>query len=282
VAIHHNGTLSFQVLNHRMENLFAVVYRCIMMNDPGEKVAETHSIMQRWSKGLLTFQSNASPEPIETPGRPDKPNLVHPRELPRRSFHTEEGRAALLHAITHIEFNAINLALDAVYRFRGCTSEYYNDWLTVADEEARHFVLLHQRLRELGFEYGDFDAHNGLWDMALRTAHDVLVRMALVPRVMEARGLDVTPGMIERFDSIGDKRSVDVLKIIMEEEVGHVEIGSRWFHHFCDQRRLPREQTYLDLMQQYAQGRVKPPLHREARKAAGFTEKELEYLEGLL
>lgn len=265
-----------------MENLFAAAYRCIMINVPGEKVIETHRLVQHWRAGQLALDSKDPAVQIETPGRPEKPVLVHPRELPRRSFHTTEGRAALLHAITHIEFNAINLALDAVYRFRDCPNDYYNDWLRVADEEARHFVLLSERLQELGYEYGDFDAHNGLWDMALRTAHDVLIRMALVPRVMEARGLDVTPGMIERFAAIDDQRSVDVLNVIMEEEVGHVEIGSRWFHYFCDQRQLPREQTYLDLMQQYAQGRVKPPLHRDARKAAGFTEKELEYLEGLL
>ncbi|WP_455207110.1 ferritin-like domain-containing protein [Kaarinaea lacus] len=265
-----------------MENLFAVTYRCIMLNDPDEKVAETHRITKCWWEGQLTMQSNDLPVTIDKPGRPEKPILVHPRELPRRSFHTAEGRAALLHAITHIEFNAINLALDAVYRFRDLPRTYYNDWLTVADEEARHFVLLRERLRQLDYEYGDFDAHNGLWDMALRTAHDELIRMALVPRVMEARGLDVTPGMIERFASINDQRSVAVLNIIMEDEVGHVEIGSRWFHYFCDQRQLPRDKTYLDLMQQYAQGRVKPPLHRDARKAAGFTEQELQYLEGLL
>ena len=265
-----------------MENLFAAAYRCIMINAPGEKVTATHRLVQHWRASQLALDNKEPPVQIETPGRPDKPVLVHPRELPRRSFHTAEGRAALLHAITHIEFNAINLALDAVYRFRDSPKDYYNDWLRVADEEARHFVLLSERLQELGYEYGVFDAHNGLWDMALRTAHDVLIRMALVPRVMEARGLDVTPGMIERFAAIDDQRSVDVLNVILEEEVGHVEIGSRWFHYFCDQRQLPREQTYLDLMQQYAQGRVKPPLHRDARRAAGFTEKELEYLEGLL
>ncbi|MCI0508052.1 MAG: ferritin-like domain-containing protein [Gammaproteobacteria bacterium] len=265
-----------------MENLFAVTRRCIMLSDPGEKVAETHRIVRCWREGQLTVQSSEPPESIEAAGRPAAPLLVHPRKLPRRSFHTAEGRAALLHAITHIEFNAINLALDAVYRFRDLPDGYYNDWLTVADEEARHFVLLRGRLRQLGHEYGEFEAHNGLWDMAVRTAHDVLIRMALVPRVMEARGLDVTPGMIERFAAIGDQQSAGVLRVILEEEVGHVQIGSRWFHYFCDQRQLPREKTYLDLMQQYAQGRIKPPLHKDARKAAGFTEQELQYLEGLL
>ena len=265
-----------------MQNLFGAAYRCIMIEDPDEKVDQTHLVANQWREEELTIDNNKSPESIEIPGRPEKPLLVNPRVLPRRSFHTEEGRAALLHAITHIEFNAINLALDAVYRFQDMPRDYYNDWLKVADEEAQHFVLLRDRLQLLGYDYGDFDAHNGLWDMALRTAHDVLIRMALVPRVMEARGLDVTPGMIDRFKAIGDQYSVDVLNVILEEEVGHVEIGSRWFHYCCDQRQLPREKTYLDLMQQYAQGRVKPPLDRKARKAAGFTEQELEYLEGLL
>ncbi|WP_455202360.1 ferritin-like domain-containing protein [Kaarinaea lacus] len=265
-----------------MENLFAAAYRCILICDPADKVDQTRHIVKQWREGQLALENNEPPKSITIPGRPNKPSLVNPRELPRRSFHTPEGRAALLHAITHIEFNAINLALDAVYRFRDLPQEYYNDWLKVADEEAQHFTLLRDRLQRLGYDYGDFDAHNGLWDMALRTAHDVLVRMALVPRVMEARGLDVTPGMIDRFNAIGDQQSVDVLNVILEEEVGHVEIGSRWFHYFCDQRELPREKTYLELMQQYAQGRVKPPLDREARKAAGFTEQEIQYLEGLL
>ena len=272
-----------------MKNLFDAAYRCIMISDPIEKVQQTQQLVNHYNcdKEHFSIQSdiepaNVEPKTIVNPGRPDKPHLIDPRKLPRRSFHHEQGRAALLHAITHIEFNAINLALDAVYRFRDMPQEYYTDWLKVAGEEAQHFFLLKNRLSSLGYDYGDFEAHNGLWDMALRTAHDVLIRMALVPRVMEARGLDVTPGMIDRFSAIGDRQSVEVLTIILQEEVGHVEIGSRWFHYCCDQRNLPREQTYLDLMQQYAQGKVKPPLDRKARMAAGFTEQELDYLEGML
>jgi len=254
-----------------------------MADSCNTKVQLTQELARRWQQGAkLSLASEDCPRSIEIPGRPALPNLVDPRNLPRRRFSDAIGSAALLHAITHIEFNAINLALDAVYRFRGMPKDYYGDWLSVADEEARHFVLLRDRLQSIGFAYGDFDAHNGLWDMAVRTAHDVLVRMALVPRVMEARGLDVTPGMIDKFLSIGDSDSAEVLQIIMDEEVGHVEIGSRWFHYLCDQRQLPREQTYLMLMQQYAKGKVKPPLHRQARLAAGFSEQELQYLEGLI
>ena len=247
------------------------------------KVQFTRALVRRWQLGAkFSLVSDDQPQPIDIPGRPSRPNLVDPRDLPRRRFNNASGSAALLHAITHIEFNAINLALDAVYRFRDMPRDYYDDWLSVADDEARHFVLLKDRLQAIGFSYGDFDAHNGLWDMAIRTGHDVLVRMALVPRVMEARGLDVTPGMIEKLCAIGDLESADVLRIIMDEEVRHVEIGSRWFHYLCDQRHIPREHTYLDLMQQYAKGKVKPPLHRQARLAAGFSERELQYLEGLL
>lgn len=270
-----------------MKNLFKTALHCLLLRDPAEKVKQTKALVQEWSAcsdevKRVAIIPAAIPDDLTEPGRPERPGLVDPRELPRRSMSSPQGTAALLHAITHIEFNAINLALDAVYRFRGMPVDYYDDWLRVAGEEALHFELLNERLGETGYCYGDFDAHNGLWDMAMCTAHDVLVRMALVPRVMEARGLDVTPGIIERFQRIGDEKSVSVLQIIMRDEVGHVEIGSRWFHYLCDQRKLPREETYLDLMSQYAKGRIKPPLHRDARLSAGFTQSELDYLEGMI
>lgn len=270
-----------------MENLFNAAYQCLLVSDPDEKVKQTKSLCGQWADLSLDVKNKAIADPtalveLSEPGRPAKPVLVDPRKLPRRGMSSPENVAALLHAITHIEFNAINLALDAVFRFREMPVGFYDDWLQVADEEASHFQLLQTRLKDTGYEYGDFDAHNGLWDMAMCTAHDVMIRMALVPRVMEARGLDVTPGIIERFRSIGDKESVAVLEVIMREEVGHVEIGSRWFHYLCDQRKLPREETYLDLMNQYAKGKVKPPLHRDARLSAGFSEAEIDYLEGML
>lgn len=270
-----------------MKNLFTAALDCLLLQDPAKKVKQTKALVQEWA-GCSDLEKRSAINHIgriddfAEPGRPEKPELVDPRELPRRSMSSPQGTAALLHAITHIEFNAINLALDAVYRFREMPADFYDDWLQVAGEEALHFELLNERLNETGYCYGDFDAHNGLWDMAMCTAHDVLVRMALVPRVMEARGLDVTPGIIERFQNIGDDKSVSVLQIIMRDEVGHVEIGSRWFHYLCDQRQLPREETYLDLMSQYAKGRIKPPLHREARLSAGFTQSELDYLEGMI
>jgi uncharacterized ferritin-like protein (DUF455 family) len=207
--------------------------------------------------------------------------LVSPGRLAQRRIGTPEGQAALIHAVAHIEFIAINLACDAVFRFRDMPDAYYADWVRVAAEEAYHFSLLHTRLGQLGYAYGDFPAHNGLWDLAVRTAHDPLLRMALVPRVMEARGLDVTPGMMERFASIGDQQTVAILQIILRDEVGHVEAGSRWFRYLCEQRGLEPEATYFDLLQEHLAGGIRCPLHKPARLAAGFTESELGRLEAL-
>ena len=211
------------------------------------------------------------------PGRPTQPALIHPSQVPRRGLGTPEGRAALIHAVAHIEFNAINLALDACWRFRGMPADYYRDWLSVAKDEARHFRMLQQRLRELGYAYGDFSAHNGLWEAAEKTRHDVLVRMALVPRVLEARGLDVTPGMIQRLQQVGDVETVRILGIILDEEVRHVAIGTRWFHMLCAQRGLEPVATFRGLLVEYGM-RLRPPFNHEARRVAGFVEAEFELL----
>lgn len=211
---------------------------------------------------------------LGVPGRPERPELIDPAKVPRRRLGSDAGRAALVHAVAHIEFNAINLALDACWRFQGMPANYYHDWLSVAVDEARHFQLLAARLRDLGHEYGDFPAHNGLWEAAEKTAHDVLVRMALVPRVLEARGLDVTPGMIQRLESVGDTATVEILQLILREEVRHVQIGTHWFHFCCAQRGLPPDQTFVELLADYNMS-VRPPLNEAARQQAGFSEREL-------
>ncbi len=262
-----------------MANLFETAARCLAMSDPAEKVHTTRQAAARWRAGGLPLKNNAPPAPIAEPGRPDRPLLVSPRELPKRGFNSAEGRAALIHAVAHIEFNAINLAWDAVYRYRDMPARYYGDWVRVADEEAYHFSLLRERLRGLGRDYGDFTAHNGLWEMAQDTAHDVLVRMALVPRVLEARGLDVTPGMMARLRAAGDGQTVALLEIILRDEIGHVEIGTRWFRWLCEQRGLAPEPTFHKLIAQYMKGRIKGPFHRDARLQAGFSESELAALE---
>ena len=220
--------------------------------------------------------------PSETPpaaGRPERPELVHPSRLPRRGLGSQAGRAALLHAVAHIEFNAINLALDAALRFTDMPPDFYRDWLSVAHDEARHFRLLIDRLAEIDTAYGDFPAHNGLWEMAEKTAHDPLIRMALVPRVLEARGLDVTPGMIERLRQVGDSGSVACLEIILEEEVRHVAIGSGWFGYLCERRGFDPEPTFRRLLDEYYGQGLRGPFNHAARLEAGFSESELRDLE---
>jgi len=260
-------------------NLFSRTDECLQQAEPEQKRHCVAELVEAWHGNVLDTET-APLEPIGQPGRPERPQLVSPRDLPRRKLTSPEGHAALIHSICHIEFNAINLALDAVYRFRDLPTDFYTDWLRVAKEEAYHFGLLRDHLRSLGHDYGDFDAHNGLWEMAVDTAHDPMIRMALVPRVLEARGLDVTPGIMHKLAEIGDEQAVEILKIIQRDEVGHVEIGTRWFRYLCEQRKLEPEQTFRNLLSQYMKGSIKGPLDRKARRQAGFTEAELDYLEG--
>ena len=259
-------------------SLFAAARYCLDCCDFNEKVRLTQLYARQWRDGLLDLDAAIPVETLADPGRPAVPTLVSPSKLSKRSMNTLQGRQALVHAICHIEFNAINLALDAVYRFRGMPREYYSDWLQVADEEAYHFSLLCERLQQLECDYGDFNAHNGLWEMACKTDHDVMVRMALVPRVLEARGLDVTPGMIQRLRSVGDLRTVELLEIILRDEVGHVAIGSRWFRYLCKQREINSDQTFADLLQEYMKGHVKGPFYEQGRRDGGFSEDELKML----
>jgi uncharacterized ferritin-like protein (DUF455 family) len=214
------------------------------------------------------------------PGRPSRPELVSAKAVPARSPFTLEGRAALLHAICHIEFNAINLALDAVWRFEGMPLAFYMDWLRVAAEEASHFRLLRDHLLTLDCQYGDFVAHDGLWAMCERTAGDIVARMALVPRTLEARGLDATPLIQDKLSRAGDPRAVEILDIILRDEVGHVAIGNRWFRQLCEARGLDALQLYPQLVKQYDAPRMRPPFNEAARRAAGFTDDELAFLAG--
>ena len=209
------------------------------------------------------------------PGRPERPELVPALAVRHRSMHTTEGRAALIHALAHIEFNAINLALDAIWRFPGMPSEYYFDWLGVAAEEALHFSLLDAHLQTLGYRYGDFPAHNSLWEMAEKTAGDVLARLALVPRTLEARGLDASPPLRAKLAQAGDRAAAEILDIILRDEIGHVAIGNRWYNWLCDIRGLDPISTYAVLATQYKAPALRGPFNLDARRAAGFSETEL-------
>lgn len=264
-----------------INNVYEQAYACLMLADPAEKVVAVNRLQTRWENDELGCESLGPVQSVAVPGRPQQPELLHPSEVPRRRLASAQGRIALIHAITHIEFNAINLALDAVYRFRDMPSAYYADWLRVAREEAYHFSLLRDRLLQLGAQYGDLPAHNGLWEMALKTADDVLVRMALVPRVLEARGLDVTPGMMRRLEAVGDHETVAILEIILRDEIGHVAIGSRWYAYACERRACEPASTFRQLLTEYVPAGVHGPFHRQARLEAGFSESELRDLEAL-
>ena len=218
-------------------------------------------------------------EPAGLPGWPARPLLVPPSQLPTRSAFGHAGRAALLHAVAHIEFNAIALALDAIWRFAGLPRAYYLDWARVAGEEALHFSLLQDHLASFGHAYGDFAAHDGLWSMAERTRGDVLARMALVPRTLEARGLDVTPAMRAKFARAGDTRAAAILDVILRDEIGHVAIGNRWYRWLCARAGVDPLQAHAQFALQHRAPRPKPPFNLEARRAAGFDAAELAALD---
>ena len=217
--------------------------------------------------------------PASLPGRPARPELVAPAEVKHRSMATVEGRAALLHALAHIEFNAVNLALDILWRFAGMPEAFYRDWLRVAREEAYHFDLLRQRLATMGYDYGDFPAHNGLWDMAERTRGDLLARLALVPRTLEARGLDASPMIRNKLAGAGDAQSAGIVDIILRDEIGHVAIGNHWFKQLCAQSDQEPVACYAELARRYDAPRLRGPFNLEARRAAGFDDAELAALQ---
>ena len=264
-------------------SLHALAARCVDSTAVADKLALTAEAAALFHAGEAVADAASAAEiaPIKSPGRPERPRLVAPRDLPRRGLASEEGRAALVHAVAHIEFNAINLAWDAVYRFRGMPAEYYRDWVGVAVDEARHFELLSARLAELGHSYGDFDAHDGLWEMAIKTTDSCLARMALVPRVLEARGLDVTPGMIARLRNAGDEATVAILEVILAEEVAHVAAGSRWFAWCCERAGVDAQATFHALIAEHLRGALRGPFNAEARLRAGFTPAELARLDEL-
>ncbi|SAL37713.1 hypothetical protein AWB71_01928 [Caballeronia peredens] len=250
--------------------------------DPAAKAARARALWETASAHPSRIDAAVLlADPGDLPGRPARPELVEPSSLKRRGMQSEAGRAVLLHALAHIEFNAINLALDAVWRFPSMPTEFYLDWLKVAAEEAHHFSLLSARLAEFGHAYGDFPAHDGLWEMAQRTCGDVLARMALVPRTLEARGLDASPPIRKRLAQAGDHASAAILDVILRDEIGHVLIGNRWFRFLCDAQDLDPHPTYERLAAQYHAPKLRGPFNFEARRDAGFDEAELRALAGL-
>ena len=245
-------------------------------HDATRKAEGVRRLAQAWLSDEIGLNTHAALTARQTiPGHPLKPELVAPRLVKRRSMITPEGRAILIHALAHIEFNAINLALDAIWRFAGMSREYYVDWLHVANEEALHFSLLTKHLQGQGYAYGDFPAHSSLWEMAAKTQHDILARIALVPRTMEARGLDATPQVRAKLAQAGDMAAAAILDIILRDEIGHVAIGNRWYNWLCAQRGLEPVATYARLAAEHQAPVMRGPFNLEARRAAGFSELEL-------
>lgn len=253
--------------------LQAAAQAALLEQDIAAKLQAAAQLWTDWQSGILAMEIFSVP--IDNAGIPPRPVLADPRDMPRRQLSNPENHAALIHALAHIEFNAINLALDAVQRFAGFPVDYYGDWLKVAAEEAYHFQLLRDHLRTLGRDYGDFPAHAGLWELAQKTAHDPLARMALVPRLMEARGLDVTPDIQRKLTGYGDRAGAAILDIILRDEIGHVAAGDRWFRWLCAERDLDAEATYREMLAAPGVPRPRRPFNENARIAAGFSAEEL-------
>lgn len=269
------GTLDVSPGGRPHTELRRAAHAALLMVVPEAKVARVGELDAACAAGDLGLDTQAMLPAVIDPGRPARPVLVEARRVPRRKLASAEGRAALIHALAHIEFNAINLALDAVARFGDLPPQYYRDWMRVAGEEAHHYTLLASHLGTLGRAYGDFPAHNGLWEAAAKTAGDVLARMGLVPRILEARGLDVTPGIQRKLRQAGDEKGAAILDIILRDEVGHVAIGNHWYRHLCAARGESPEPMFARLLREYAVPPPHPPFNEAARIRAGFSAEEL-------
>lgn len=249
----------------------------LQAGSPNDKVAAANILAADWAQN-----KDIGPKMdviADNPARPSAPALVSPSDVKRRRLGTPAGRGALLHAVAHIEFNAIDLAADMIARFghhpdisAADRPAFIGDWISVCHDEARHFGLLRTRLSKLDMDYGDLPAHNGLWEAAIKTKDDFAARLAIAPMVLEARGLDVTPAMIKKLTSAGDTDSADILKIIYNEEIGHVAIGARWFQKMAETKNQNPESWFHELVRNYYKGQLKPPFNVQARTLAGLKE----------
>lgn len=264
-----------------MENLYDLALHCFLLADPFDKMAATRDAVGLWQGGRVSWEEGDAVQHLTEPGRLSRPEIVIRAGLTQRKLDKLEGRAAMVHALAHIELTAVNLCWDAIYRYRAMPKAYYDDWVQVAGEEARHFLALCDRLREMGFAYGDFPVHDSLWQMALSTAGDLGHRMGIVHRVYEARSLDVVPKTIAKFERLGETALVKTLQMIGNEEIGHVGAGTRWFRYRCEQAGLPAEETFFALLGQYLKGPLLGPFNEAWRLQAGFTPSELHRLQAL-
>lgn len=258
-----------------MKNLYEQAKKCFLCSDPDEKLQISLQISSDWEAGLLDHKEGETPIQFDLPGRLDKPPFVAVQKVKKRGFKSIQQRAALIHALTHIELTAVNLAWDSIYRYRGLPKEYYADWVKTGKEESQHFYLLKQSLNEMGYDYGDFPVHDELWQMAVTTADDLMDRMAIVHRVLEARALDVVPFAVDKFRQLGDQNTASSLIIIANDEIGHVNAGSRWFRYRCEQEKVNSDEMFFKLMNKYLKSTPKGPFNSEARMKAGFSRHEM-------
>jgi uncharacterized ferritin-like protein (DUF455 family) len=264
-----------------MKNLYTEAKKCFLTRDPDEKLTLSQDIVAAWVGGQLEWKDGDVPLQLVIPGRLDKPVLVPPNKVKKRGFRSIQQRAGLIHALTHIELTAVNLCWDSVYRYRHMPKAYYDDWINTAKEETLHFFALRSRLRDIGYEYGDLPVHDELWQMAVKTSDDLMARMAIVHRVLEARALDVVPLSEARFREIADKETADVLVMIANDEIGHVNAGARWYRYCCEQQQLDPDTMFFHLLEKYLQSTPRGPFNREARMKAGFSLAEMQKLEQL-
>ena len=243
----------------------------LLAAEPAAKVRTARAATRAWRRGLLAHDFDVAMP--DRPARPPEPLLLPPRQMPKRGKGgSDRGRIAMLHALAHIEFAAIDLAFDLAGRFGGLfPPAFVDDWLSVGADEAMHFALLDRRLRALGSFYGAMPAHDGLWEAAEATAHDALARLAVVPMVLEARGLDATPATVDRFRAAGDERSAAILSRIFRDEIRHVAAGSKWFRWGCEARRIAPVSEWQRLVRRHFRGLIKPPFNDSARDEAGLS-----------
>ncbi|MGI9352416.1 MAG: ferritin-like domain-containing protein [Rhizobiaceae bacterium] len=261
------------IIAERPDSLLEGAYRALVSSDLDEKVRLTNVTADLWNSRNLSIRGAKQYMPPDRPGRPEKPVLLPPSQVPKRTLSSERGRKALVHAIAHIELNAIDLALDIIIRFAShkIPRSFFDGWMKVAQEEAKHFTLLRHRLSAYSLSYGSLPAHDGLWEAAGETGKDIVARLAIVPLVLEARGLDVTPPLIAKLRSVGDDATADIFEIIYEDEMGHVAVGAKWFRFFCNKQGLDPAETFRILVRKHFRGSLKPPFNDRARCSNGLT-----------
>jgi uncharacterized ferritin-like protein (DUF455 family) len=263
------------------QNIFSLAHQCLTEIDLDKKLSLSNDTLEKISKGQVNFEEFSINIQEVLPGRPEKPVLIKPQEVPKRNIQRPEGRAAMVHSFAHIEFNTINLAWDLIFRFQTMPKEFYHDWAQVVEEEIKHFKLLRSNLINSGYDYGCFPAHNGLWTIAEQTKHDILLRLAVVPRIMEARGLDVTPDLIGRFRQINDDEMVSILELILEDEIGHVQFGTKWYHYLCEKMNIEPEIKFKKIIEEFLPSAKTKKINKNARLKAGFSQTEIDYIDAI-